>query len=81
MSIESEALYHELLGREIGQLLLRHYPPQSLDYEKLLCDRSLQIIAEIQAVLFAYDDNDFATVEAIVLIFEKYGLRTAHCHD
>ncbi len=74
-------LYDELLYKELGKHLIENLDTLPFDYTSIIQNRGLRALDEIRAVIQDDRLNDFDMVEAIVCIFEKYGIDAGCCHD
>lgn len=71
----------ELLYQELGRFLITNFDQFKFDYQQVVVSKSVQALNQIREVLQDDTLDDFYKIEAIVQIFEEYGIRTASCHD
>ena len=70
----------ELLKREIIRKVNEELDDFKIDATQIADTTAIKALREIQQILKA-DEDDFMTVEGIVMVFEKYGLDSLPCHD
>ena len=70
----------ELLKRELIRKINEELDDFEIDATQIADTTAIKALGEIQQILKA-DEDDFMTVEEIVMVFEKYGLDCSPCHD
>lgn len=70
----------ELLKREIIRKVNEELEDFEIDATQVADTTAIKMLREIQQILKDNED-DFMTVERIVMVFEKYGLDSLPCHD
>ena len=70
----------ELLKCELIRKINEELDDFEIDATQIADTTAIKVLREIQQILKS-DEDDFMTVEEIVMVFEKYGLDSLPCHD
>ncbi len=76
MDIQFSFLSYEVQGK-----LQAYLESLELDVKEIVDSRALACLKEIQAVIQDENLDDFYAIEAIVSVFEKYGIDAGTRHD
>ena len=74
-------LYFELACKELGKYVLQHINTCNFPFAEIVKDKAYQALDEIRTVIQDEEADDYQVVEAIVVIFEKYGIDAGYRHD
>ena len=70
----------ELLKGSIYDMIDNRLSDIGINSDEIADSTAIRALSEIQSIL-ASDLDDFATVDEIVCVFEKYKLDAGGCHD
>ena len=71
----------ELIANEICEAVIKNIEKIDIDINSIAQTTAISALAEIQECIKNNEISDFEVVEKIVLIFDKYHIRSGERHD
>lgn len=73
----------DIAEKELGKVMLKNIKSADYDFSDIVITTSVKALNEIYNIINEQDcySNDFDIIEAILKVFEKYGMNTGSCHD
>ena len=73
----------DIIEKELGRIMLKEIKGRTYDFNDIVQTKSVQALGEIYKIVNEQDcySSDFEMVEAILKVFETYGLYSGACHD